>query len=152
MKPFKTLNAIFIALAFMAINLPANAQTETASPPAAPANLADTMKLMSSKLKAITVQTLDASKNAQSAVLADEFVAAVAIARTFTPKTITDLPLAQQPKQKAIFLQMIDGASALGVKLAAAFRANDNAAASQLLNQMVDAKKQGHDAFKPPHE
>ena len=60
------------------------------------ADLADTMKAMNSDLKAISAQVGDASKNQNSAALADDFAKVAATAKTFVADSIAQAPAAQQ--------------------------------------------------------
>lgn len=120
----------------------------SASAQVAADSLASTMKLMSSKLKAISAQVNNPQMNAQSAVLADEFVAATLNSKQFVPDSIASLPAKDQPARRALYDQMLDATAALGKDLATALRANDNAKATAALNQLVQAKKGGHDEFR----
>lgn len=144
----KTLfSKLAMGFAVMTFGLMSYAAVE-AGAPAAPKDLGDVMKVMSTNLKAITAQAQDQTLNAQSAVLADQLVAATIQARTFIPKSISGLADKDQPAAKEQYLKMIDQAAELGKQLAASFRANDNVKAVDLLNQLVSAKKQGHTEFK----
>lgn len=118
------------------------------SSPALPATLGKTMKAMSANLKTITAQATDTQKNENSAVLADEFVQLTLHAKDFTPEMISSAPADQQPEMEVHYDKMLDQTAELGRQLAASFRANDNAKASSLLNQLVAAKKSGHSEFK----
>lgn len=134
----KTLIALLLT-----ISVSAFAQT------APPATLARTMKAMSADLKAVTAQATDVSQNASSAALADDFVQLTLHAKDFVPDSIAALPADQQAGAKAQYDKMLDQAAALGTQLAAAFRANDNAQAAVILNQLVQTKRDGHDQFNP---
>lgn len=101
-----------------------------------------TMKAMSSDLKKIVAQANVAANNASSAALADHFVTLVKKAKDILPDT------ADTETMKSDYAKMMDGMADLGKKLAEAFRANDNALANSILNQMVQAKKDGHSEFK----
>ncbi len=119
-----------------------------ADPAQLPTTLANTMKAMAKDLKAITTQVTVADQNANSAALAEEFVQLVLHAKSFVPDTVANLPADQQDAQKAQYAKRLDEAAELGKQLVAALQANDNAKASLLLNQLVDAKKTGHSEFK----
>ncbi len=137
----------FSFVAFGAVDAAAPAPP-VAPAPAGPKDLGDAMKAMSGNLKAISEQGQNKAMNAQSAVLADQFVVAVGQARTFIPKSIGGLAGKDQAAAKELYLKMIDQTVELGKQLAASFRANDNAKAVNLLNQLVSQKKQGHSEFK----
>lgn len=119
---------------------------QASEPPPTP--LAQAMRVMAGNLKTISEQVQNKAMNAQSAVLADQFVAAITKARTFFPKSIEGLAGQDQADAKALYLKMIDQTTDLGQQLAASLRANDNAKAVDILNQIVSAKKKGHTEFK----
>lgn len=113
-----------------------------------PKTLGKTMKAMSADLKQVAAQVADAKANENSALLSDDFVAMVIHSKNFTPDSVAELPAKEQPAALAEYHLMLDQTAAVGVKLAAAFRANDNALATELLNQLSQAKKDGHTKFK----
>ncbi|AZZ35639.1 hypothetical protein CIK05_02095 [Bdellovibrio sp. qaytius] len=113
-----------------------------------PKTLSKTMKAMSADLKQVATQVADPKANENSALLSDDFVAMVIHAKDFTPDTVAALPANEQPAALAEYQLMLDQTAEVGVKLAAAFRANDNALATELLNQLSQAKKDGHTKFK----
>ena len=115
---------------------------------ALPVSLAKTMKAMSTDLKTVSAQVGDAQANANSALLADQFVTLVLHAKDFVPDSIASLPANQQAAATEIYDKMLDQTADLGKQLAAAFRANDNALAQSLLSQLSKAKSDGHDQFK----
>ncbi len=114
----------------------------------AQADLSDTMKAMNSDLKAIAAQAGDASKNANSAALADDFAKVAATAKTFLADAIAQAPAAQQAAMKAQFDGLIDQSVNFGQQLAAAFRAGNTQQAKDLLTQLAAVKSQGHTQFK----
>ncbi len=135
----------FVAFAAVDAAVPAPSVTPA---PAGPKDLSEAMKAMSGNLKAISEQIQNKAMNAQSAVLADQFVTAVGQSRAFFPKSIDGLAGKDQAAAKELYLKMIDQTADLGKQLAASFRANDNVKAVDLLNQLVSHKKQGHGEFK----
>jgi hypothetical protein len=124
------------------------AQTGEPQTVALPTTLKATMKAMASDLKTIAAQVTNPQANENSASLADDFVKMVTHAKDFTPDMISSLPADQQAAEEAKFDKQLDDVAALGTQMAAALRANDNAKASNILNQLVQAKKDGHDEFK----
>ncbi len=115
---------------------------------AAPKSLGSAMKLMSGKLKDIAAQVTDPQLNAQSALMADEFIAAVVAGKVFIPDSVAKMPSQEQAAAKAMYTKMMDQTIILGQQLAASLRGNDNTKASLLLNDLVSQKKQGHTEFK----
>lgn len=115
---------------------------------ALPTTLARTMKAMSNDLKAITTQGNNAQMNSNSATMADEFVQLVLHSKEFTPDSVRSLPASQRAAAKAEYDKALDQTADLGRQLADAFRANNNTLAAALLNQLVQAKKEGHSQFK----
>lgn len=117
-------------------------------PSALPSTLARTMKAMSNDLKTITTQGNNSQMNSNSATLADEFVQLVLHSKDFTPDSISSLSADKQAAAKAEYDKALDQTADLGRQLASAFRANNNTLAAALLNQLVQAKKDGHSQFK----
>ncbi len=113
-----------------------------------PKTLGQTMKAMSGNLKIISAHVDDSKANANAAVLSDEFVQLTLHAKTFTPDSIKELPAEQQPAAKTDYDRELDLTADLGKQLANAFRANDNALATTLLDRLANAKKDGHKKFK----
>ena len=99
---------------------------------------------MSTTLKAIAEQSADPSKNVASEKLATDLVKSITGAKAFMPDTAKD------QASKDMFIKMIDQTIDLAKQLAAAFHQNDNAKANDILNQMVNQKKDGHTRFKSP--
>ncbi len=114
----------------------------------APTNLKSAMKQMNSTLKTISAQSADATKNADSAKLADDFILLAESCKNFLPKKVQNLPPAQQQAQAQDYNLDVDDMIALGKNLASAFRSNDNAGAVKILNDLNTTKKNGHDKFK----
>ncbi|MGZ3772064.1 MAG: hypothetical protein ACXVCY_08180 [Pseudobdellovibrionaceae bacterium] len=134
---------LLTAVVFLSLGS-AFAQSE---PNALPATLPETMSAMSKCMKTVTVQANDPKMNANSANLVDQFVALTLHSKDFVPKYISTLPADQQAANKAAYDKMLDKTADLGHQLSIALRANDNATANILLNQLVQAKKDGHGQF-----
>lgn len=115
----------------------------------APRNLGDAMKMMNEKLRSIAAQMGNPGMNAQSAVLADEFVEATTAAKAFLPETVTSAPAADQPVKTARYNELMDKAIDQGKKLAQAFRDNDNRTAGVLVNDLKNSRNTGHSEFRP---
>lgn len=115
----------------------------------APRNLADAMKIMNEKLRSIAAQVNNSAMNAQSAVLADEFVEAVTAGKEMLPDTVTGAPAADQPAKTARYQALMDQTIDQGKKLAQAFRDNKNAAAVSLINDLKNSRNTGHSEFRP---
>jgi len=104
--------------------------------------LKSVMKDMSTKLKAIAAQSTDATKNASSEDLSNQLVASIEQAKALFPKSATDA--ASQDE----YVKMIVDTQNLAKELALAFHNNDNQKAADILNQLSQAKKDGHTKFK----
>jgi hypothetical protein len=111
--------------------------------------LEDAMKGMAASLKAIGKQINDTTKNADSKVVADQFVQFATEAKKFIPSTITSLPAADQPPLIADYQKRLDDVVILGNQLSDAFKLNDNVQAKQILGELGTVKKDGHDKYKP---
>lgn len=118
--------------------------TDANAPVAAPIEqtLKAVMKDMSTKLKAIAAQSTDATKNASSEDLSNQLVASIEQAKALFPKSATDA--ASQDE----YVKMIVDVQNLAKELALAFHNNDNQKAADILNQLSQAKKDGHTKFK----
>jgi hypothetical protein len=128
---------------FMAVLATVNSQAITA-----PTSLKDAMKAMSSCIKTISTQVTDPTQNPASAKLADDFVAYSEKAGAFVPSSVSSMPASAQDAAKKEYQRLIADSVQLGKDLAVAFRANDNATAGAILNQMAGVKKDGHNKFK----
>lgn len=105
-------------------------------------SLKEAMKDMSLKLRTISKQAADATKNASSETLTLEFVNSVTAAKALYPQS------AQDADAKTLYVKMMDNTIALGNDLAAAFHQNNNAQAAIILNKLSQAKTDGHNEFK----
>lgn len=119
------------------------------SPSQLPGTLKDTMHEMGHDMKTIASQASNSHLNADSATLCDQFIALVKHAKTFVPDSVASLPPAQKTAALQEFAKQLDHVADLGTQLAAAFRANNTAQISALLNQLLAAKKAGHHRFDP---
>lgn len=122
-------------------SVPANVAGEALFLDALPSSLHDTMKALSKALKTVKSQADDASKNKESAVLADQIAALLVHSKNFSPKGMP-------ASSKKAYEQLLDDTAETARSLATAFRANDNAAAKNLIVTLEDQKKQGHGDFK----
>lgn len=114
----------------------------------APSTLAGVMKSMSMTLKKIALQANDATKNAESEKLAQDLLDMSKNSSQHTPDTIAGLPKDQLAIKQQEYLKMVDDMISLQQELVAAFHNNDNAKAADMLNKLMTAKKEGHNAFK----
>lgn len=115
---------------------------------ALPTSLKETMKGMGSTLKTISMQISDSAKNPSSAALADQFARLVTHAKNFTPDIIESLPASERAAKKADYDKKLDQVVKLAEQLAAAFRANNNSQAAQILQDLSQSKREGHEEFK----
>lgn len=104
--------------------------------------LKSTMGQMASALKAISAQSQDATKNANSAELTDKFLQLVQKARELIPSTANDKASQEQ------YIAMIDQVIAHAKELKSAFLNNENTKAIAILNTLVQDKKDGHAQFR----
>ncbi len=112
-----------------------------------PTTLALTMDGMKADLKTIASQVNNPAKNAESARLATDFVMLVQEAESFVPDSVSSLPASQQPARLALYKEMLDAVAKDGLDLAAAFRANQNKAAVDLIRKLAQMKTDGHKEF-----
>ncbi len=133
---------IAIATITTLICLTGFAQIQTPIQPQAPASLAGVMKSMAVSLKKISTQATDATQNAASEKLASDLLDMTKNSKLHMPQS------ANGPDQEQQYIKMIDDLLVLEQDLVAAFHNNDNTAASNVLNKMMTAKKEGHVAFK----
>jgi len=117
--------------------------------PNLPTSLKLTMKAMGQDMKTVAAQITNKNLNTSSATLTDQFVILVKHAETYTPDSISSLPADQQPAAKDQFVKALEHVADLGNQISAALKANDNAQASRLLNDLLQAKKDGHNQFDP---
>ncbi|MBK7893025.1 MAG: hypothetical protein IPJ84_19870 [Bdellovibrionales bacterium] len=106
------------------------------------------MKLMQARLKTISKQATDTAKNGESARLADEFAQITEATKALIPGEVDRLPASEREIRKDLYESMMDDSANLGLKLAEAFRINDNTKAADLLKRLLKAKKDGHAEFK----
>jgi hypothetical protein len=114
-----------------------------------PATLKSTMKAMGDDLKKISAQVQNSQLNSDSTSLAEQFVQLAQHSKTFVPEIISQMPASQQPEAKAHFDELLTEVIDLGEKLVTAFRDNDNPTCVQILKQLANAKKNGHNIFNP---
>ncbi len=110
-------------------------------------DLRSVMKNMGIHLKLISNQVTDPAKNQNSLTLADELLKSTQEARGLIPDTVTSLPSSEQPARAALYVKMIDHTADLIQQLIDALQKNDNAKAKQLVDSLVQTKKDGHGEF-----
>lgn len=137
----KIIRLFAICFCLAAVSFSAKAQVE-------PLSLASTMKSMGNKFKLLASQMNNPSLNASSAQLAEEIATGATASKTYEPDTIAGLPASEKATQKARYEQMLDETAKLLTDLAKALRANDNAQAKILFDQISQHKKDGHSEFK----
>lgn len=144
----KFLMSLFLVLSFANISL---AQDTTVVSDAAdlPLSLEITMKSMSRNLKKLAAQVADPALNADSAAVAQNLAVLINHSKNFRPKFIDTLPADQQEAMLQKYMQKIDETAVLAQQLAEAFKANDNATATQIIQSLLAAKKDGHNQFDP---
>lgn len=139
----------FIFSSIIAIGLMATAMgASTAQAVPTPRSLEAGMKLMQARLKTISKQATDTAKNGESARLADEFAQITEATKALIPSEVDRLPASEREIRKDLYESMMDDSANLGLKLAEAFRLNDNTKAADLLKRLSKAKKDGHVEFK----
>lgn len=111
-------------------------------------DLKSIMKQMGTNLKLIATRINDPSQNSNSAKLADDLTQATLDSKNHMPGSITSLPASEQAARKKAYDQMLDDSAALSQQLASALRANDNAKAKAIIDQLGNLKKESHFEFK----
>lgn len=122
----KSIYSSVITMGLVAVAM--SASTAQAVP--TPRSLEAGMKLMQSRLKTISKQATDTTKNGESARLADEFAQITEATKTLIPTEVDRLPPAEREIRKDLYESMMDDSANLGLKLAEAFRLNDNTKAA----------------------
>jgi soluble cytochrome b562 len=112
--------------------------------------LGKTMEKLNGAWRKLRKQAGDAASNAASLDLAATVKACAEKALTFKPAKVADVPAADQEKFVADYQKQMKDFVALADQLVAAFKANDNAGAQDLIKKMGAAQKEGHKEFKRP--
>ena len=112
--------------------------------------LGKTMEKMNGAWRKLRKQAGDAASNAASLDLVATVKACAEKALTLQPDKVKDLPAADQAKFVADYQKQMKDFLALVGQLEAAFKANDNAGAQDLIKKMGAAQKEGHKDFKRP--
>ncbi|AZZ36383.1 hypothetical protein CIK05_06115 [Bdellovibrio sp. qaytius] len=141
-------NIVLPLILSLVLQSSAFAQNASDTAAALPKTLAATMKAMSSNLKSIVAQINNPQLNDNSATKADMFTALTLHSKDFSPDSIANLPADQNVAAKAQYDKMLDQTADLGTQLAFAFRSNDTASATVILNQLSQQKSDGHKQFK----
>jgi hypothetical protein len=111
-------------------------------------NLNANMKAMGARFKKLNEQIDKPALNVESAKLASELGALAVNGKQFSPKILSSMNDADQKKAKADFDDGMNIITKLSGELATALTANDNVKAKDLLKQMNDTRKYGHDTYK----
>jgi hypothetical protein len=127
------------ALALLLIALPAFAD-------AAP-SLQDNMKSIGTLFKAIVTTMDDRTQNATNATNADKIQALFVAVSNQVPDSINQLSPDQKPAALADFKRLIGEETQFAQSLKAAFLANDNTTAANIVNKMNLDKKEGHTKY-----
>jgi hypothetical protein len=104
--------------------------------------LKSTMSDMAATLKKISAQSQDESKNSSSIALTEQFIKSVQQARELIPSTANDQ--ASQDQYVAMIDKVLENAN----QLKTAFQSNENTKAVEILNVLVQNKKDGHSQFR----
>ena len=110
--------------------------------------LGDQMAKMSDALKALKGQVADASKNADSLKLIGTIRDAANASMKLDPAKKADIPAADQAKFVESYHEGLKNLVAQVGKVEAALKANDNAGAAKLLDEVDAAQKAGHKEYK----
>jgi soluble cytochrome b562 len=114
--------------------------------------LGEQMEKISGAYRKLGRQINDATKNADSLALVATIKGAIAAAQKFEPAKKADLPAADQAKFVSDFQAKFKDFAATVDKLEAALKANDNAAAAKLVDEMKTERNEGHKAFEKKKE
>ena len=112
--------------------------------------LGNTMEKMNGAWRKLKKQAGDAASNASSLELVATIKGCAEKALTFKPARAEDVPAADREKFVAEFHSDMKEFIGLVGQLEAAFKANDNAAAQEVIKKMGAAQKEGHKEFKRP--
>jgi soluble cytochrome b562 len=112
--------------------------------------LGNAMDKMNGAWRKLKKQVADPASNAASLELVATISAAADKAATLKPARLADVPAADQAKFIADYQAQMKEFSAQIAKLGAALKANDNAAAAEIVKQMGAMQKEGHKDFKRP--
>ncbi len=140
--------ALALLLAFPAASLlPAQEKREHKEPDT---ELGKTMEKMNGAWRKLRKQVADPAGNAGSLELVATISACAEKALTFRPARVEDVPAADREKFIADYQAQMKDFGAQVMKLGAALKANDNAAAAAIVQKMGAMQKEGHKEFKRP--
>ncbi len=114
--------------------------------------LGEQMEKMGGAYKKLGKQITDATKNEDSLKLVATIKTAATAALKFEPIKKKDLPAADQAKFVADYQAKLKEFIATVDKLDAALKANDNATAAKLVDEMKALSKEDHKAFEKQKE
>lgn len=110
-------------------------------------SLKSIMKGIGTQFKLLQAQVDDSTKNADSVKMAETMIVGLTDARALIPDSISSLPDAEQSARKDLYYKMMDQTMDLVKQVIAALKANDNQKATQLVAQVLQAKKDSHSEF-----
>ena len=109
--------------------------------------LADNMKMIGKLFKEITTNVADATQSQKLAADATQMVTLFTLVKTQVPESLADLPADQKAAMLTEFQGMIQEEIDHAKALEKAFQAGDVKAASAVITDMGDLKKEGHGKF-----
>jgi soluble cytochrome b562 len=112
--------------------------------------LGKTMEGLNGAWRKVRAQAADPAKNASSVELLGTITAAAEKALTLKPAKVEDLPAADREKFVQDYQKQMKAFLAQLGQLQAAFKANDNAAATALIEKIGALRKESHKEFKRP--
>lgn len=112
--------------------------------------LGKVMEKMNGAWRKLRKQAGDPASNAASLELVAAVKAGLEKALTYKPAKVEDIPAADRGKFVADYQEDMKNVIALVGQLEAAFKANDNAAAVDLIQKIGAAQKEAHKEFKRP--
>lgn len=139
-------------VAFAAVASPLSAQPSTPPASAQPADdhteLGEKMSALSRAFRKLRQQVADSSQNDASLQLVATIRESAEASLTLDPEKTADLPATERDAFKAAFVERMEAFVAETAKLEAALRAGDNATATEIVQALADAQKEGHKEFR----
>jgi Cytochrome b562 len=134
----KTLKLLLVLFSFASV---------TALADTAP-SLKDNMKTLGGLFKQISDTVADSTKNADNSKAAAQVITLFQTVQNQVPDTVAKLPDPQKTTAYADFQRIIGLEIADAQNLKAAFDANDNKTAANIVNDMTSNKKDGHNKYR----